>query len=62
MVTLTHLIIAVIVTWLLTLFVCFLNVGASINNQKEEAYRTGYEQGYNNGFIDGRKNKNETAE
>ena len=55
MVTLTHLIIAIVITWLFTSFTCLFFSGATVNKKKEKAYKTGYEQGYNHGFIDGRK-------
>ena len=53
MFTLGHMILAVVLTWILTAFVCLFISGTSVNKHKEKAYRTGYEQGY----IDGRKGK-----
>lgn len=55
MFTLGHMILAVIITWILTAFTCLFSAGASISNHKEEAYNCGYNHGYDKGYEDGKE-------
>ena len=54
MFTLGHMILAVVLTWILTAFTYLFAAGSSIRSREEEAYKCGYEKGYNNGYEDGK--------
>ena len=54
MFTLGHMILAVVLTWILTAFTYLFAAGSSIRSREEEAYKCGYEKGYNKGYNVGK--------